>query len=103
MCCLFVCLFVAVFLCKELKHFHIQFHCSGIDVFFQVFLLHCMKQASKGGESIFMDGFNLATKLYKTDPQAFQILTKTCLPFDYEEEVPPRFKCQVHSDKFPFQ
>lgn len=44
-------------------------------------LLHCIKQTSTGGESEVVDGFHVANKLKKQNPEAFQILTSTAVDF----------------------
>uniref|UniRef100_A0A8D0BDS5 gamma-butyrobetaine dioxygenase n=1 Tax=Salvator merianae TaxID=96440 RepID=A0A8D0BDS5_SALMN len=44
-------------------------------------LLHCIKQTPSGGESEVVDGFHVANKLRKQNPQAFQILTSTLVDF----------------------
>lgn len=47
----------------------------------QVQLLHCIKQTATGGESEVVDGFHVANKLKKQNPEAFQILTSTAVDF----------------------
>ncbi|XP_044281694.1 gamma-butyrobetaine dioxygenase isoform X2 [Varanus komodoensis] len=44
-------------------------------------LLHCIKQTSSGGESEVVDGFHVANKLKKQNPEAFQILASTLVDF----------------------
>ena len=47
-------------------------------------MFHCIRSVASGGESIYVDGFNVATKLKEMDPDSFQVLTKTWLPFQDE-------------------
>ena len=42
-------------------------------------MFHCIMQASRGGDSLFVDGFNVAEKLYQMDPKAFKLLTTSCI------------------------
>jgi alpha-ketoglutarate-dependent taurine dioxygenase len=48
---------------------------------FQV--LHCILASAEGGDSMFADGFALAEHLRSTDPETFEILTRTPVPFQY--------------------
>jgi gamma-butyrobetaine dioxygenase len=45
--------------------------------------LHVLVAAPDGGESVFADGFALANRLRAVDPQAFDVLTRTPVPFHY--------------------
>eukprot|EP01080_Neovahlkampfia_damariscottae_P002374 gene2374-2839_t len=44
-------------------------------------LLHCMKQSMDGGESTFVDAYNLAMKLKQEDPESFDVLSKVKVTF----------------------
>ncbi len=41
-----------------------------------VALFHCLNNADKGGDSLWLDGFACAEELRRTDPAAFELLTK---------------------------
>ncbi|KFV04537.1 PREDICTED: gamma-butyrobetaine dioxygenase [Pterocles gutturalis] len=43
--------------------------------------LHCIKQTAAGGESEVVDGFHVANKLKKQNPQAYQILSSTAVDY----------------------
>ncbi|MGH8202646.1 MAG: TauD/TfdA family dioxygenase [Steroidobacteraceae bacterium] len=45
--------------------------------------LHVLVAAPDGGESLFADGFALAQRLREEDPDAFEILAQTPVPFAY--------------------
>ena len=45
--------------------------------------LHVLVAAPDGGESLFADGFAIAEHLRREDPQAFEILARTPVPFAY--------------------
>jgi gamma-butyrobetaine dioxygenase len=45
--------------------------------------LHVLVAAPDGGESLFADGFALAQRLREEDPDAFEILARTPVPFAY--------------------
>lgn len=47
----------------------------------QVQVLHCIKQASEGGESMMVDGFHVAQQLQKEDPEAYKTLTSLRIDF----------------------
>jgi len=47
-------------------------------------LLHCLRAASKGGETTLVDGFAAAARLRETDPAAFDTLSQVWLPFRYD-------------------
>ena len=42
----------------------------------QIQLLHCIHENTSGGDSIFVDGFNVAKQTHKNHPDAFDILKK---------------------------
>ncbi|XP_072032204.1 gamma-butyrobetaine dioxygenase-like [Amphiura filiformis] len=46
-------------------------------------LLHCIKQASNGGENQFCDGYKVAEDIRHIDPEVFRILTT--IPVDFRE------------------
>jgi alpha-ketoglutarate-dependent taurine dioxygenase len=48
--------------------------------------LHMLLAAPDGGESVFADGFALSNQLRTLDPQAFDILTRTPVPFHYRSK-----------------
>ncbi|KAB7504033.1 Trimethyllysine dioxygenase, mitochondrial [Armadillidium nasatum] len=50
----------------------------------QVF--HCLKQASEGGESLYVDGFHIGEKLYNEDPACYEYLSTTALPGEYRKD-----------------
>ncbi|XP_009991319.1 PREDICTED: gamma-butyrobetaine dioxygenase [Tauraco erythrolophus] len=43
--------------------------------------LHCIKQTAAGGDSEVVDGFHVANKLKKQNPQAYQILSSTAVDY----------------------
>lgn len=47
---------------------------------------HCIEADYQGGESFLVDGFYVAEELRKRDPEAFQYLTKTKIPFKWISE-----------------
>jgi gamma-butyrobetaine dioxygenase len=51
----------------------------------QLQLLHCLEAAGEGGESIVVDGFAAAERLRGENPEAFDLLAKTKVPFRYVE------------------
>ena len=51
----------------------------------QLQLLHCLEAAGAGGESIVVDGFAAAERLRREAPAAFELLTRTKVPFRYVE------------------
>ncbi|RXG67698.1 Trimethyllysine dioxygenase, mitochondrial [Armadillidium vulgare] len=53
----------------------------GIGIVDQVF--HCLKLASEGGESFYVDGFHIGEKLYNEDPACYEYLSTTALPVEY--------------------
>jgi gamma-butyrobetaine dioxygenase len=48
--------------------------------------LHVLLAAPDGGESMFADGFALANHLRAVDPQSFDVLTRTPVPFHYRSK-----------------
>lgn len=46
-------------------------------------LLHCLKNAADGGDSVFVDGFRCAEKLRSEAPDAFALLSRYSAPFRY--------------------
>jgi [2-(trimethylamino)ethyl]phosphonate dioxygenase len=48
--------------------------------------LHALLAAPDGGESVFADGFALSNQLRAIDPQAFDVLTRTPVPFHYRSK-----------------
>ena len=48
--------------------------------------LHVLLAAPDGGESVFADGFALSNQLRVIDPQAFDVLTRTPVPFHYRSK-----------------
>jgi gamma-butyrobetaine dioxygenase len=51
----------------------------------QLQLLHCLEQAAAGGESIAVDGFFVAERLRREQPDDFAMLTRHALRFRYVE------------------
>jgi gamma-butyrobetaine dioxygenase len=49
-------------------------------------LLSCVKSSVKGGESVFADGFRIATDLRASDPRAFELLSHHPLEFRFHDE-----------------
>ncbi|MBL7502583.1 TauD/TfdA family dioxygenase [Frankia sp. CNm7] len=47
-------------------------------------LLHCLRTAGEGGDSVLVDGFAAASRLRDVDPAAFETLTRVWLPFRYD-------------------
>jgi gamma-butyrobetaine dioxygenase len=48
--------------------------------------LHALLASPDGGESVFADGFALSNQLRSIDPQAFDVLTRTPVPFHYRSK-----------------
>ena len=46
-------------------------------------LLYCLENSADGGESILVDGFRVAERLHREDPQAFDLLARYCARFEY--------------------
>ncbi len=53
--------------------------CPGVQ------LLHCIKNASEGGESQFADGFRAATLLKRQYPRYFSVLSKLAVSFRFSD------------------
>lgn len=49
-------------------------------------LLHCLRSAADGGESVFADGFRAAAQLRVRDPAAFRTLAGTPVTFSYRDQ-----------------
>lgn len=47
--------------------------------------LHCLAGSAQGGRSVFADGFALAGTLRETDPDAFDRLARTAIPFRFHD------------------
>jgi gamma-butyrobetaine dioxygenase len=48
-------------------------------------LLHCLSNAAEGGESGLVDGFKVAALLREQDPHAFEVLTRTPIPYAFRD------------------
>jgi gamma-butyrobetaine dioxygenase len=48
-------------------------------------LLHCLRNAAEGGDSGLVDGFRAAALLRAEDPTAFDLLTRTLVPFGWSD------------------
>ena len=48
-------------------------------------LLHCLRDAARGGDTLLIDGFAAAALLREEDPAAFAVLTATPWPFAYAD------------------
>lgn len=48
-------------------------------------LLHCLSNAAEGGETGLVDGFMAAAVLREEQPEAFQVLTSTLVPFAWSD------------------
>ncbi|SFL42452.1 2-trimethylaminoethylphosphonate dioxygenase [Shimia aestuarii] len=46
-------------------------------------LLYCLENSAEGGESILVDGFNVAQKLRDEMPEGFDLLSRYCARFEY--------------------
>lgn len=44
-------------------------------------ILHCVEASMSGGDSILVDGFGIAADLFDEDPDVFDLLTETSVPF----------------------
>lgn len=44
-------------------------------------ILHCVREANRGGETLLVDGFGIAADLYEDDPDYFDLLTTVSVPF----------------------
>ncbi|WP_148639396.1 TauD/TfdA family dioxygenase [Aquimarina longa] len=47
-------------------------------------LLHCLKSDTTGGETILIDGFNVATKLRENYPEYFEVLSRYLVQFEFK-------------------
>ena len=57
-------------------------------------LLHCLRDASVGGDTVLVDGFAAAAALRDTDPVSFGVLTSTPIPFAYVDKETSLTACQ---------
>jgi len=57
-------------------------------------LLHCLRDASVGGETVVVDGFAAAAALREEDPVSFDVLTRTPIPFAYVDKETSLTACQ---------
>ena len=48
--------------------------------------LHVLAASGEGGDNVFADGFALAEYLRQTDPEAFEVLARTPIPFLYRSD-----------------
>jgi gamma-butyrobetaine dioxygenase len=64
-------------------------------------LLHCLKDASAGGESGLVDGFQAAATLRSIDPQAFTTLTCTPVNFAFSDGSTKLSACKPLIDLDP--
>lgn len=48
--------------------------------------LHCLHNDSVGGESIFVDGFQVLSDLRETEPEAFALLASQQIPFRFHDD-----------------
>jgi gamma-butyrobetaine dioxygenase len=48
-------------------------------------LLHCLENATAGGDTILVDGFAVAATLRNVDPEAFEVLTRTPVTFSFSD------------------
>jgi len=57
-------------------------------------LLHCLRDAASGGDTLLVDGFAAAALLREEDPAAFAVLTATPWPFAYADAGTELRACQ---------
>ena len=57
-------------------------------------LLHCLRDASSGGDTVLVDGFAAAAALRAADPLSFGVLTATPIPFSYVDKATSLTACQ---------
>ena len=57
-------------------------------------LLHCLRDAASGGDTLLVDGFAAAALLREEDPAAFAVLTATPWPFAYTDAGSELRACQ---------
>jgi gamma-butyrobetaine dioxygenase len=50
-------------------------------------LLHCLRDAPVGGDTVLVDGFAAAAALRDEDPVSFDVLTSTPIPFAYVDKA----------------
>jgi gamma-butyrobetaine dioxygenase len=50
-------------------------------------LLHCLRDADLGGDTVLIDGFAAAAALRAADPVSFGVLTRTPVPFSYVDKA----------------
>eukprot|EP00931_Biecheleriopsis_adriatica_P118409 TRINITY_DN93824_c0_g1_i1.p1 TRINITY_DN93824_c0_g1~~TRINITY_DN93824_c0_g1_i1.p1 ORF type:complete len:285 (+),score=49.53 TRINITY_DN93824_c0_g1_i1:129-857(+) len=60
-------------------------------------LFHCIKQATEGGESLFLDGFELARKVWEADKQAFDVLCRHKVLF---HDLTPQWHLEAYHTVF---
>ncbi len=49
--------------------------------------LHCLEASGQGGESLLVDGFRVALDLRRDNPEAFEILANTSVPFRFSDST----------------
>jgi gamma-butyrobetaine dioxygenase len=49
-------------------------------------LLHCLRDAAEGGDTGLVDGFAAAAAFRAADPEGFDVMTRTALPFGYMDD-----------------
>jgi gamma-butyrobetaine dioxygenase len=57
-------------------------------------LLHCLRDADLGGDTVLVDGFAAAAALRDADPVSFGVLTQTPVPFSYVDKETSLTACQ---------
>jgi gamma-butyrobetaine dioxygenase len=57
-------------------------------------LLHCLRDADLGGDTVLVDGFAAAAELRAADPVSFRVLTATPVPFSYVDKETSLTACQ---------
>jgi gamma-butyrobetaine dioxygenase len=57
-------------------------------------LLHCLRDASAGGDTVLVDGFAAAAALRDADPVSFGVLTSSPIPFAYVDKATSLTACQ---------
>ena len=57
-------------------------------------LLHCLRDASSGGDTVLVDGFAAAAALRAADPLSFGVLTSTPVRFAYVDKAASLTACQ---------
>jgi gamma-butyrobetaine dioxygenase len=57
-------------------------------------LLHCLRDADLGGDTVLIDGFAAAAALRAADPGSFGVLTRTPVPFSYVDKETSLTACQ---------